>query len=99
MPIFNIFLLWLRRDDLLGDPPSPTILDLKESHLDITQGQESLELPLKQIKSIQRRSQGAWLLTESDHLISVPRQGLLEGDYDAFMTTLEQAMAYDEAKG
>lgn len=92
-PVLNMFLLWLRRDELLGD--QPTILELKDHHILLIQGDETLELPLKQIKSIQHRSHGTWLLTASDHLISIPRAGLLEGDHDAFVNAVEVAMAYD----
>ena len=92
-PVFNMFLLWLRRDELLGD--QPTILELKDDRLMLIQGDESLELPLDQIKSIQHRGHGTWLLTAGDHLISIPREGLLEGDHDAFINALEVAMAYE----
>ena len=92
-PVINMFLLWLRRDDLLGD--QPTVLELKDDHIRLIQADETLELPLKQVKSIQHRANGTWLLTESDHLISIPRDGLLEGDHDAFVNALEVAMAYD----
>ncbi len=92
-PVLNMFLLWLRRDELLGD--QPTILEIKDDRLLLIQGDESLELPLAQIKSLQHRAHGTWLLTESDHLISIPRDGLLEGDHDAFVNALEVAMAYD----
>jgi hypothetical protein len=88
-----MFLLWLRRDELLGD--QPTILELKDDRLMLIQGDESLELPLDQIKSIQHRGHGTWLLTAGDHLISIPREGLLEGDHDAFINALEVAMAYE----
>lgn len=98
LPIINIFLVWLRRDQVLGGEEALTVLKLTRDQLLVTENGEQVELPLRRIKSIQHRSQGTWILTEGDFLISIPRHGLLEGEHDAFVYALEQAMAYQDAK-
>lgn len=98
LPIINIALVWLRRDQILGGEDARTVLELGKDHLLIIENNDAVRLPLRKIKSIQHRSQGTWILTEEDFLISIPREGLLEGDHDAFVYALEQSMAFDEGK-
>lgn len=95
-PLLNVFLVWLRRDELFGEGQKPTKIELKRGILLVSEGEEELKLPLEQIKSIQHRSDSSWILTQGDYLISVPRQGLLEGEHDAFIEALETAIAPEE---
>lgn len=97
LPVINIFLVWLRRDQLLGGQDALTVLELRKTQLVITENGETVELPLQRIKSVQHRNQGTWILTEGDFLISIPRKDLHEGDHDAFVYALEQAMAFVDA--
>jgi len=96
MPLFNLFLVWLRRDQLLGGEDASIILELHADHLTITERGQEARLPLKSIKSLQHRTDSTWVLTDTDQLISVPRHDLLTGDHDAFIEALETAIAPDE---
>jgi len=95
-PLINIFLVRLRREELFGSDIGPTIIELKDVHLRITENQEILELPIDQIKSIQHRAESTWILTQGDYLLFVPREGLIEGDHDSFISSLEKALEPDE---
>ena len=95
-PLINILLVGLRREKFFGEETGPTIIELHEDRLQITENKEVLELPIEQIKSIQHRADSTWILTSGDYLISVPRSGLLEGDHDKFVSALEALLAPDE---
>lgn len=95
-PLINIFLVRLRREQLFGDETGPTIIELKGKHLHITENQEKLKLPIIQIKSIQHRAESTWILTEGDYLVFVPRSGLIDGDHDSFINSLETILEPDE---
>jgi hypothetical protein len=95
-PLFNILLVRLRREELFGSEIGPTTIELKGEYLNITENQEKLKLPIHQIKSIQHRAESTWILTEGDYLVFVPRNGLIEGDHDLFITSLETLLEPDE---
>lgn len=95
-PLFNLFLVWLRREQLFEGKQALTTLELKGNALLVTQGKESFKLPLEQIQSVQHRSTNTWILTHSDNLIYIPRAGLLEGSHDKFVAALENKLAPDE---
>ena len=93
-PLFNIFLVWLRRGDLYGKEQLTT-LELKGDALDVKQGREQFKLPLKQIQSVQQRRTSTWIITHSDNLIYFPRE-LASGSYDKFLQALEDKLAPEE---
>lgn len=91
-PLFNIFLVWLRRDELFGEGREATVIELRRGNLFVKENGEKVKLPLEQIQSIQHRAESTWILTQGDYLIAVPRHGLLEGDHDGFVAALEAAV-------
>ena len=95
-PLFNLFLVRLRREQLFAESMGPTIIELSGEELIVTEGSEKLKLPLDQIKSIQHRADSTWLLTEGDYLIYVPRDDLLEGEHDSFIASLEKMLEPEE---
>lgn len=95
-PLFNLFLVWLRRTQLFDNLESETTLELKGKQLLVTQNKETIKVPLTQVQSVQHRSTSTWILTESDNLIYIPRQGLLSGDHDKFVQKLEEILAPEE---
>jgi hypothetical protein len=92
-PLFNLFLVWVRRDELYGKGGKLTTLELKDSNLLVTQGDETVEFPLGKILSVQHRSTNTWVLTQGDNLIYIPREGLASGDHDKFVQELENKLA------
>lgn len=96
VPLFNLFLVWLRRDQVLGGEDATITLELKGSQLIITTRGEKVKLPLERIKSVQHRSAGTWILTDADQLVSLPREGLLSGDHDAFVDRLDELLTPEE---
>ena len=60
------------------------------------EGDETIELPIEKIMSIQLPSERSWILTEGDYLISIPREGIDKGDHEKFITTLEEIRFPDE---
>ena len=95
-PLINLYLVRLRREQLFGESMGPTIIELSKQELIVTEGEETLKLPIDQIKSIQHRAESTWLLTHGDYLIFVPRDGLLEGDHDKFIAALEKLLEPEE---
>lgn len=95
-PLFNLFLVWLRRGELFENKDSETTLELLADQLHVTQQGESIKLALSTIQSIQHRSTNTWILTYSDDLIYIPRSGLLSGDHDKFIEALEKKLAPPE---
>ncbi|MEX1247211.1 MAG: hypothetical protein WEA61_01910 [Anaerolineales bacterium] len=91
-PLFNLFLVWLRRRELFEGENAFTAIELKGEFLDVSQGKENLKLPLSQIQSVQHRSTNTWILTHSDSMIYVPREGLLSGSHDEFVGALEDKL-------
>lgn len=95
-PLFNVFLVWLRRKELFEGKKARTTLELKGNFLLVDQSGESIKLPLSQIQSVQHRSVSTWILTLADVLIYIPRTGLLSGDHDKFVAALEKKLAPPE---
>lgn len=92
-PLFNLFLVWVRRDELYGKGGKLTTLELKEGTLLVAQGDETVEFPLSKVLSVQHRSTNTWILTQGDNLIYVPRDGLTSGEHDKFVQLLEEKLA------
>jgi transcriptional antiterminator Rof (Rho-off) len=95
-PLFNVFLVWLRRNDLFESKKALTTLELKGNYLHVDQSGEKLKLPLDQIVTVQHRSVSTWILTKGDVLIYIPRQGLKTGSHDKFVAALDKALAPEE---
>ena len=95
-PLLNLLLVWLRRKQLFESEDAITTLELKGGFLHVTQGKERVKLPLDQIQSVQHRSTSTWILTRSDNLVYIPRQGLLSGSHDEFVGALEEKMQVGE---
>jgi hypothetical protein len=95
-PLFNVFLVWLRRDKLFENEGALTTLELEGEHLRINQSGEEVKMPLSKIKSMQHRGDSTWILTENDTLIYVPREGLLSGDHDEFVQAIEEKITPEE---
>jgi hypothetical protein len=92
-PLFNVFLVWLRRAQLFGAQAPATTFELRGAKLHVDQGGEQVSLPVSHIQSIQHRSESTWLLTFSDQMLYIPRQNLLSGDHDRFVAKLEELLA------
>lgn len=100
LPLINIFLVWLRREDFLG-PEGALIsleLDTEDQIIKITDPEGNMELAFTEILRIQHRSDSAWIVTKSDQVISIPRENLLSGDHDAFISALEKILEENEQK-
>ena len=95
-PLVNIFLVWLRRDEFLGEDNAKTTIELYEDRLTVTDADGEIEMPLEKILAVSLRTDGAWIVTDSDNIVYVPRENLLEGDHDEFVEALELAIAPDE---
>lgn len=95
-PLFNVFLVWLRRGQLFEGKKALTTLELKGDFLHVNQSGERVRLPLGQIQSVQHRSVNTWILTQADVLIYVPRQGILSGDHDKFVAALNKKLAPED---
>ena len=95
-PIFNVFLVWLRRKELFESKRALTTLELKGGFLHVDQSGERIKLPLSQIQSVQHRSVSTWILTFGDILIYIPRERLKSGDHDKFVAALEKKLAPPE---
>lgn len=91
-PLFNVFLVWLRRKELFESKKALTALELKGDFLFVDQSGEKVKLPLSQIQSVQHRSVSTWILTHADILIYIPRSGLLSGDHDKFVAALDKKL-------
>ena len=96
-PLFNIFLVWLRREELFGEK-ALTTLELTGRDLVVNQNGHEASIPIRRVQSIQHREASTWILTFSDSMIFVPRAGLLSGDHDQFVQALERNMAEAENK-
>jgi|GEM_PF-1165046 len=97
-PLLSIFLVWLRREQFLGKEGDVVALELLDDDLRIEQGEEHFEVSYDQITSVQRREDSSWILIEPDNMLYVPREGLLDGDHDAFFDALEARLAADDEK-
>lgn len=95
-PLFNVFLVWLRRGQLFEGKKALTTLELKGNFLHVDQSGEKVKLPMPQIQSIQHRSMSTWILTHSDVLIYIPHKGLLSGNHDKFMAALREKLAPED---
>ena len=95
-PLFNLLLVWLRRKELFAGKAAITTLEIKGKFLHVNQGKDQVKLPLDQILTVQHRSTSTWILTASDNLVYLPREGLLSGQHDKFVQALEEKMVVEE---
>lgn len=95
-PLFNLFLVWLRRDTLFRGEQAQVEIKLEGERLEVREGGESVSLNVEQLQSVQHRTESTWLITEGDALISIPREGILEGDQEAFIAAIEELLYADE---
>ncbi|MCW5874113.1 MAG: hypothetical protein KIS88_05655 [Anaerolineales bacterium] len=95
-PLFNIALVYLRRERLFGSHLPPTSMSLRGKTLHVEQGGEKVRLPVEHIQSVQYRGDSTWLLTLSDQMLYIPREGLESGDHDAFVARIEEILAPEE---
>jgi hypothetical protein len=99
-PAIQLFLVWLRRDQFLGEEGEEIILELDSDQQLITindpEGQS--QLPLTDIRSIQHRADSTWILTTQDQMIYVPRKDLTSGDHDSFIQTITDILDKNEQK-
>lgn len=98
-PLFNLFLVWLRRKELFESKGAITTLDLRGNTLFVNQGKVDVKLTMDQILSVQHRSTSTWILTRSDNLVYLPREGLLSGSHDKFVAALVEKMTPEEEEG
>jgi hypothetical protein len=99
-PAIQLFLVWLRRDQFLGEEGGEIVLEVDpaEQLLTITDPEGQHQLPFKEIRSIQFRSNSSWILTIQDQLIYIPRGDLTSGDHDAFIQTITDILDKNEQK-
>jgi hypothetical protein len=95
-PLFNVFLVSLRREQLYEKNPAITTLEIRGEKLHVDQNGEQVSLPVKHIQTIQHRADSTWLLTFSDQMLYIPREGLISGDHDKFVAKLEELLTPDE---
>lgn len=90
-PFIDLGLVYLRRDEFLGPEGQPVTLELADHGLRLTEAGAPLDVPYTDIQVIQHRARGAWIITKSDHLISIPSE-LTEGDLSAFLAALDRIL-------
>ncbi len=95
-PVFNLFLVWLRRESLFSKENAFVVMEISDNFLKVTEGIEEVELQFDQIKSVQHRTESTWILTEGDYLISIPRTGITSGDHEKFVAALEEILFVEE---
>ena len=95
-PLFNIALVWLRREEFLGEENAITTIELHEERLTVSDADGDIEMPLEKVIAVSHRTDGVWIVTDSDHIIYVPREDLLMGNHDEFVEALETAIAPEE---
>lgn len=96
LPLLNLLLVWLRRDTLFAGQQAFVELEIIGESLNVNEGEDSIELPIEKIKSIQHRTESTWILTEGDYLIAIPREGIEKGDHEKFVAALEAIRYQDE---
>ena len=99
-PFLSIGLVWLRRDEFLGAEGAVVRMrvNVDADTLEVEEPDGAFAVPLTDILAIQHRAESAWILTQSDHMLFVPRHGLLSGDQDAFIAEIERILDAKEQK-
>ena len=99
-PLLHIGLVWLRREEFLGEEGAVISLRLDTEKEVLYMGDQEGEVafPLTEIRSIQHRADSAWILTQQDQMILVPRENLLSGDSDAFIGAIVEILERNEQK-
>lgn len=92
-PLINIGLVWLRREEFLGEDGAHITLELHTEGIRLIEGDGHVDIPFDQIDSIQRRANSAWIVAKPDNLIYVPGEDLISGDHDAFIEAVEERLA------
>lgn len=88
-PFIDLALVYLRRAEFLGPEGSQVTLELGQSALRVDEASGTLEVPYSDIQAVQYRARGAWIITQSDHLIPIPTADLTAGDADTFLAALD----------
>jgi len=94
-PAFNLFLVWLRRAEFIGEDGTIIRFELLPESLSVHEGDSQFEVPLDRILAVQRRANSAWILTKPDNILYIPSEDLLSGDFEAFIEALDAAIAPD----
>ncbi|UYN90201.1 MAG: hypothetical protein KIT08_02935 [Anaerolineales bacterium] len=97
-PLFNVYLVSLRKEKLFGPDAPLTTLQIRGKKLHIEQNDEKVVVPVEHIQSIQYRGDSTWLLTFSDQMLYVPREGLESGQHDPFVAKLEELLTPEEVE-
>jgi hypothetical protein len=95
-PWFEIFLVWLRRDEFLGEEGAHITVELFDDKLRVSEDKDTFDVPLENVLHVQRRAASTWIVTQPDNLLFIPNENLLSGDHDAFVDALEELLAEDE---
>ncbi|MBW8012878.1 MAG: hypothetical protein FVQ83_16800 [Chloroflexi bacterium] len=95
-PAVNLLLVWLRREEFLGAEGALIALELHEDCLRVFEGDNSFDVPLEEIATIQQRADSAWIITQTENLIYVPGKDAISGDPDAFLAALDEAIAEED---
>ena len=95
-PWFEIFLVWLRRDEFLGAEGTLITIELFDDKLRVSEDKDTFDVPLENVLHVQRRAASTWIVTQPDNLLFIPNDSLLSGDHDAFVDALEELLAEDE---
>lgn len=95
-PAINLLLVWLRREEFLGEEGALIALELHEDFLRVFEGDNSFDIPLEEIASVQQRADSAWIITQTENLVYVPGKDATSGDPDAFLAALDEAIAEED---
>ncbi len=99
-PFINLALVWLRREDFLGPEGALVTFELQPeaNQLQVSEPTGDFSLSLDHILYIQHRADSAWIITDQDQFLLLPRQNLVEGDQDLFIAAIENILDAREQK-
>lgn len=95
-PLGEILLVWLRRDEFLGEEGAIVTIEFADDQIRLDDPDGSFTFPLARITSIQHRTDSTWIMVAPDHLIYLPREELLSGNHDEFLAALEGRLRENE---
>lgn len=99
-PFINLALVWLRREEFLGAEGALVTFELvaDQNLLHVSEPTGDFSLGLEHILYIQHRADSAWIITDQDQFLLLPRHNLVEGDQDEFISAVEQILDAREQK-
>lgn len=99
-PFINLALVWLRRDQFLGPEGALVTFELlaDQNTLKVSEPAGDFTLSLDNILYIQHRADSAWIITDQDQFLLIPRSNLVEGDQDKFISAIEHILDSREQK-